>query len=557
METDRQTIEQLMQEIATLRQQNASLEQQVAASKQAEEQLVEAQRFFQLIIDNIPQAIFWKDRNLVYQGCNQTFARNAGLSSPSEIVGKNAYDLTLRKDDVDTFRQDDLRVMQENVPYYHVSRLQFQDDGQPVWLDTNRIPLHDADGHVIGILGTYEDITERQQMQEDLQASEERFRTLIEAIRVGILIHQDNVFRYTNPAAEQITGYTPEEMVHMTFEQLIHPDDLGTVMERAAARHRGEDVPERYEIKIIRKDGEERWVDISNRVILFDKKPSIIVTALDITLHKQLEQTLRSRERQFRSLLDTIAVATWIHRGQQIMYANLAAQTFFGYSAEDFCDMSFLDIIHPEDRELVRQRAEARQRGETIISRYEIRTINRQGQTLWVFLSASHIEFEGAPSIVVTAYDVTERKRAEDERAALQEQVITAQRAALRELSTPLIPLADQVIALPIIGSIDSARAQQIMETLLQGVADYQSDIAILDITGVPIIDTQVAHALIQTAQAVRLLGAQVVLTGVGPAMAQTLVTLGADLGGITPLRTLQQGILYAINRHQNRPTRR
>ncbi len=143
--------------------------------------------------------------------------------------------------------------------------------------------------------------------------------------------------------------------------------------------------------------------------------------------------------------------------------------------------------------------------------------------------------------------DISERKRAEQERLELQQRVIAAQRAAIHELSTPLLPLSKGVIALPIVGSVDTARAQQVMETLLEGIAYHKAQIAIVDITGVRVVDTQVAQALISTAQAVRLLGAQVVITGIQPRIAQTLVQLGVELTGIVTRSTLEDGIAYAL----------
>ncbi len=133
------------------------------------------------------------------------------------------------------------------------------------------------------------------------------------------------------------------------------------------------------------------------------------------------------------------------------------------------------------------------------------------------------------------------------ERERLQAELITMQEAKLRELSTPLIPLSQHTVLLPLIGSIDPQRAQMIVEVLLEGVASYQAEIAIVDITGVPVVDTHVAHALIQAAQAVKLLGGQFILTGIGPSMAQTLVSLGADLSSIVTRGRLQHGIAYAL----------
>ena len=142
--------------------------------------------------------------------------------------------------------------------------------------------------------------------------------------------------------------------------------------------------------------------------------------------------------------------------------------------------------------------------------------------------------------------DSTDRKRAEQ--VALQEQLIASQEAALRALGTPLMPIANGVIAMPLIGSIGAVRAQQIIETLLEGIAVLKTQVAILDITGVKVVDTHVANALLQAARAARLLGAQVILTGVGPVVAQTLVGLGVDLTGVVTLSTLQSGIAYALN---------
>ncbi|NTV64638.1 MAG: STAS domain-containing protein, partial [Oscillochloris sp.] len=117
------------------------------------------------------------------------------------------------------------------------------------------------------------------------------------------------------------------------------------------------------------------------------------------------------------------------------------------------------------------------------------------------------------------------------------------------ELSTPLLPLANRVLALPLVGTIDSTRAQQVIETLLHGVAEHQASTTIIDITGVHVVDTQVANALIHAAQAVKLLGAQVILTGIRPEVAQTLVSLGTNLGDIVTRGTLQEGIAYAMRR--------
>ena len=130
-------------------------------------------------------------------------------------------------------------------------------------------------------------------------------------------------------------------------------------------------------------------------------------------------------------------------------------------------------------------------------------------------------------------------------RLQLQEELISTQAAAIRELSTPLIPITDDVLVMPLIGAVDSRRAHDVLERLLAGMAELRARAVIVDITGVNVVDTQVADALLRAAQAIRLLGARVVLTGIRPEVAQTLVGLGVDLRHIVTLSTLQAGIAY------------
>jgi rsbT co-antagonist protein RsbR len=147
------------------------------------------------------------------------------------------------------------------------------------------------------------------------------------------------------------------------------------------------------------------------------------------------------------------------------------------------------------------------------------------------------------------ATDITDRKRGEQERAALQQQMLAAQEALVRELSTPLIPLAKGVLALPMIGTIDARRAEQLMHALLDGVSRLRARVAILDITGVTAIDATSADALVRAAAAARMLGGEVVLTGIGAEAAATMVESGASFAGIVTLGDLEAGIAYGLAR--------
>ena len=127
------------------------------------------------------------------------------------------------------------------------------------------------------------------------------------------------------------------------------------------------------------------------------------------------------------------------------------------------------------------------------------------------------------------------------------ERTVSLQKIALQELSASLIPVFDKVSVMPLVGTIDTERAKLIMENLLQGVVKHRAEVVLLDITGVPVVDTMVAHHIIQAADAVRLVGAKCMLVGIRPEIAQTIVTLGINLNEFTTTSTLQRGVEQAL----------
>lgn len=125
-------------------------------------------QLLQLVLDNIPQQVFWKNREDVYLWCNSKFAVAAGVETPEKIVGKTDYDLAWTREQADFFRMVDQRVMNNNTPEYHIFEPQTQAGGRKAWFVTNKMPLHDKDGNVIGILGTAEDDTKRKESEDTL-----------------------------------------------------------------------------------------------------------------------------------------------------------------------------------------------------------------------------------------------------------------------------------------------------------------------------------------------------------------------------------------------------
>jgi rsbT co-antagonist protein RsbR len=194
-----------------------------------------------------------------------------------------------------------------------------------------------------------------------------------------------------------------------------------------------------------------------------------------------------------------------------------------------------------------------------------------EGVRMFVSVNATPLRDEtGVRGAIGVFRDITERKRHEDEMEAQRRELFAAERAknealerlqqsqaeliqkqqlALQELSTPILDVWDDVLALPIIGTVDSSRSAQIMERLLAEIVAKRSRWVIIDVTGVEIIDTQTASHFLRVAKAVELLGARCLLTGLRPAVAQTLVQLNVDLREVRTLRNLKHGLRHCIDR--------
>ncbi|WP_437972166.1 PAS domain S-box protein [Sorangium sp. So ce260] len=279
----------------------------------------------------------------------------------------------------------------------------------------------------------------------------------------------------------------------------------------------------------------------------------------DITARKAAEEE-RDRQtallRRQAQLLDLAHDAIVLRQlDGTITYWNQGAERMYGYAAAQ--------AIGARSHELLRTRFPASLSGIDAALRAdghwqgELEHTRRDGGTIvvesrWV---AQSDPGDAQALVMEINTDITARKEAELMRSEQQQALIRLQASAIAELSTPLIPITDQVVVMPLIGVLDTTRAQQAMDTLLTGLSSSGAAVAIIDITGVKIVDTKVADALIRVAQGARLLGAEVVLTGIRAEVAQTMVSLGVDLRNIATRGTLQGGIAYAFTRPGARGT--
>jgi PAS domain S-box-containing protein len=258
--------------------------------------------------------------------------------------------------------------------------------------------------------------------------------------------------------------------------------------------------------------------------------------------------------RRFRLLVENAhdGVLT-TDRDDRITYANAAAAHLLGAAAPDEL-LGRLSMSLYREQDISRFRDEIwpilRQQGFWRTQMWLVRLDGSQVLTEFVtfFVRNDEGKSEGLGAVL---RDITAEHEAMLQREAFQNEIIQAQEQVLRELSAPLIPLNETTMVLPLIGDLDEARMQHITQTLLGDIAASRTQVLIVDITGVPTVTPSGGNELLRTAQAVRLLGAELVLTGIQAEVAQTLIVLGIDLGGIVTRASLQSGIAYALGRRQ------
>ncbi len=285
----------------------------------------------QSILDTMPMAIFWKDRNSVYLGCNTIFAEVAGLDDPRKIVGKTDYDLPWKKEEADWFRECDRRVMDSATPEYDIIEPQQQADGSQKWLKTNKMVLCDSSSNVIGILGTFEDITEKVELERQLKQQTQNLETLVAkrtqelisskarfeklVVNVPGAIYQFKLntegnfsFPYISSDCEELCELTSEQIMQNSelILSLIHPEDVSKfeqVVEKSAQTLQ----PKHWEGRIVTPSGQTKWIQTASKP---EKQVdgSIVWDGLmiDISDRKQAERELRESQQLLRLIFDTL-----------------------------------------------------------------------------------------------------------------------------------------------------------------------------------------------------------------------------------------------------------
>jgi len=317
-----------------------------------------------------------------------------------------------------------------------------KNDGSKFLSEASISVIKDKSGEPTGYMAVSRDITERKRMEQALKENEKRFRAVFEGTGLGIaLVDMKTNILGINPAFQRLLGYSLEEFRRMSNLEYLHPEDAMVDANLYIEMLRGKRDHYTIDKRYIRKDGGVVW-GRQNLSVVRDAggKPIYFIAMIeDITQHKLMEEALRQSEHNYRVLFESTIdgmlafdVDTW-----KVMIANQTALRILGYdNLEDIMNMNILDLVHPDERDRIAGIITGNEFGKGLYAIRELRAITKDGQQIWLSVMGTRIEYEGKMADLVSARDITERKRMEEEKQKMEEQLRLAGRlAAVGELA--------------------------------------------------------------------------------------------------------------------------
>jgi PAS domain S-box-containing protein len=413
----------------------------ITECKRAEEALRASLQIIEGILNAMPVRVFWKDNNLVYLGCNATFARDAGFADPKDMIGKDDYQMGWREQ-AELYRSDDRQVIESGCSKMLIEEPQTTPEGSTITLLSSKIPLRGSNGEVSGVLGMYMDITERKRSEESLRLQSAALEAAANAI---VITDRNGTIQSVNPAFTALTGYTALEAVGQNPRIL-----KGGKQDEAFYRKLWQTISSGQvwtgELTNRRKDGSLYAEEMT--ITPLRNPDGVIIRYIaikqDITERKRAAESLRQSEEQFRAMFDlaSVGIAQSDPHTEQWLRVNKKMCEITGYSAGELLQLRVPDITYPEDRQVDQEAFERVVRGEAPDYRMEKRYIRKDGALVWVNVNMTVIrDAAGQPLRTVAAIeDITERRRAQAELENLQRQLVDASReAGMAEIATSVL----------------------------------------------------------------------------------------------------------------------
>ena len=394
-----------------------AVERDVTPRKLAEEALRESEERYRRLVESSPHGIQVIDTGGVITFANPAYQKMLGYTE-EELLGESVLNLLepiAKRDELRNYLHYLVKEQPSPTTYNQQNRAK---DGRIIDMAVDWDYNRDEQGHVTGFLSVITDITEQKRAQEALRESEERYRTLFEEAPACIaVVDTSGVIVNCNDEIVNISGYTRDEVTGKRFDELLTLDsgdlpdteqDFRDIIggKRASIQTLG----------IIRKDGQRRWLSIRVAPLQSGGKVyGILIYAVDVTQRRQAEEELQESEAKYSAVVEQSQTAVIIVQDYVFTFVNQAAAKLSGYSRDELIGMKISRLFAPRLRELMDEMYRQRMEGEEVPPLYESQIRRKDGALVDVEISASIIDYRGKPADVALIYDITERKRAEEE----------------------------------------------------------------------------------------------------------------------------------------------
>ena len=381
------------------------------------EMLEELKTMLQLIMDNIPQYIAWKNKELIYLGCNKNFTQLLGLNEPKDIIGKSNYELELHGDLGDKLTEKEKVILENKKPEYHQVEEWSIEPGKKLFLEVNRIPISNRNGEIIGILVSFDDITERKKAEEALNQSQKRYNNLIETINEGFYIQGKNGnLNYVNDRFCEIFEIKRNDLIGKNpIEFLKGKEKNNYVNQFTKLKKKRKKTVEPYELIWTKENGEKLYTITAPQPIYNEENDfnGIFGVITDITEHKIIDLELRKSREKYSHLLNNIP-DTVIEFDTKLnyTYAGPQCEKMFGFQPEDLVGTNAMINIHPDDisKTIDVVAEDMRTTGEAI---WEFKAKHKDGHYIPVVGKGSLLYKDGEFRVIALLRDITEKKIAE------------------------------------------------------------------------------------------------------------------------------------------------
>ena len=379
----------------------------------------EAREMLDFVIDNIPQLIHWKDLNLRYLGCNINYAHINGINDVRFLNGKTDEELIWPKDNITHIKECETRVIKNNKSETSIESWMAADKSK-VYYEVNRVPLHDVDGDVIGVLSTYSDMSDRVKAEKKIKESEKRYRSILESITEGYYeVDLSGNFTFFNDSFCEITGYSREELLGKNYAEMTFEENKKRISESFRNIYRTEKGLQLLEFEFFNKERQTVYVEASVN-LRYDSEGKIIGffgVVKDITDKYLLQTKLVASEKKYRHLFNKSPYAIWlVDLNGKIKDVNSTTDKFLSskFVGEDLIGKRFEEILEmfgksdyyiPFFKEKFQKFLDG-----VRMKPLDFQITRADGKQLWLTLQSSKIKLGNETLIQVLIGDITEKK---------------------------------------------------------------------------------------------------------------------------------------------------